>query len=47
MWAHTHQIVTVVALMILRVYWSPGETQLLVPDVDCKYTAVVNTTQVP
>lgn len=44
--AHTCQVVAVVALMILRAYGSPGETQLLVPDVDCKYPTVVCTTQV-
>ncbi len=44
--AHTRQVVAVVALMILRAYGSPGETQLLVPDVDCKYPTVVYNTQV-
>lgn len=44
--AHTRQVVAVVALMIQRAYGSPGETQLLVPDVDCKYGTVVYTTQV-
>lgn len=44
--AHTRQLVAVVALMIHRAYGSPGETQLLVPDVDCKYGTVVYTTQV-
>lgn len=45
-WAHTRQVVAVVTLMISRAYGSPGETQLLVSDVDCKYLAVVYTTQV-
>lgn len=44
--AHTRQVVAVVALMILRAYGSPGEMQLLVPDVDCKYPTVVYITQV-
>lgn len=44
--AHTRQVVAVVALMILRAYGSPGETRLLVPDVDCKYPTVVYTARV-
>lgn len=44
--AHTRQVVAVVALMILRAYGSPGETQRRVPDVDCKYPTVVSTTRV-
>lgn len=44
--AHTRQVVAVVALMILRAYGSPGETQRRVPDVDCKYPTVVYTTWV-
>lgn len=44
--AHTRQVVAVAALMILRAYGSPGEMQLLVPDVDCKYHTVAYTIQV-
>lgn len=43
--AHTRQAEEAVALM-RRAYWSQGGKQPLVPDVDCKYPAVVYTTHV-